>query len=292
MKSVAALVLSLGCWLGSSACYQDAEDPLISSASSASSALELELEAERPVVCVPIPNFGISVVGSGGAISHAFSNAVSWLIDVPCGITNIDLLRGRLGVCLAGGNCGNPVAFSSVYSLMLPFLQGQGTLARVGAIPVELIRSGGRIRVLFDRRHDPTIVLTALRTSGQPPGPCPPLGCFKGGQAPQGAVEWVDHLLSQMPGEEISVGSVSSNDEDQSVAGLQSLTEVISAFPCCPGCGPCSVGQCEPRPVASPRVTVVSEFGCSPCDVTCRDETLSPSCPCLQGCIQRGECDL
>lgn len=291
MKSVAALVLCLGCWFGSSGCHQaqgeDPEDPLTGEVSLAS---ELEIEADRPVTCFPVTNTVISVASSSGAVSHAFVNAVSWLIDVPCGITNIDLLRGRLGVCLTGGNCGNPVPFSSVYNLMLPFLQGQGTLARVGSIPVELVRSGGRVRVLFDRGYDPTIVLAALRTIGQPPGPCPPLGCFKGGQAPQGAAEWIDHLLSQAPGEERALGA--TGEEDPSLAGVKSLTEIISAFPCCPGCGPCSSGQCEPRPVAGPRVTIVTEFTCAPCDATCSDETLSPSCPCLQGCMARGECDL
>ncbi len=274
MKSVAALALSLGCWLGSSGCDQSpVGDPVESLAQEEALLGGEDLDVQgASLVCIPVEN----TILAGAHATFVYANARFRIFDVPCGISNVEDLRYRLSLCLAGGFCGNPVSFPTISALLQPFLQGQGVLARVGTTPVEVYRSGGRVRVLIDRGRDPIPVLYALRGTLQPPNPpCPPTGCFKSAEDPDA------------PGDIFSAGA-GEETQESARSEVASLSEVIAGLPCCPGCGPCSLGQCEPRPVASPRSEPRLGYECQPCAIVCTEQT--PICECRDRCVRAGAC--
>lgn len=208
--------------------------------------VEGEQELVNSVVCAPRQDQRFSTAnGAWGVSTGQFV-----LLDVPCGITNVDELKARLNVCLNQAQCGTPLTLSQLASLVQPFLSGQSQAVRVGSIPLELWSSGGRTRALVDRRYNVSLVADALRAAPQQPPTCGPLGCALAG------------------------GEVETKGEG------------ALAWPCCPGCGPCLPGQCEPRPVGNPRVYLESPTGCN-CPLVCDSLASLPddgSCVCRERC--------
>lgn len=211
---------------------------------------EGEQELVNSVLCTPRQDQRFSTAnGAWGVSTGQFV-----LLDVPCGITNVDELKARLNVCLNQAQCGTPLTLSQLASLVQPFLSGQSQAVRVGSIPLELWSSGGRTRVIVDNRYNVSLVADALRAAPQPPS-CGPVRCALG----EGEAE----------------GEAKGGQDEGALA-----------WPCCPGCGPCLPGQCEPRPVVNPRVHLESPTGCN-CARVCDELASLPddgTCVCRDRC--------
>lgn len=223
--------------------------------------LETGPAIQASLLCLPRPPMMMSAPGG----ANAFRTGAFWMFDVPCGISDISALRNLITVCLTQNNCGVPYGIDAMRFLFKPFELGQGQLARVGSIPVELFSQNGRTRVLLAAHQDPLAVLGALRGTGLPPGlPCTPLSCPKGAAAGSGLDSAAGSALDGAAG--------------------SALDEAITGIPCCPGCGGCTNGQCEPRPSISPRAQGASGYECN-CEEVCRQrDSLPEDCYCKTRC--------
>lgn len=222
---------------------------------------EGEQEVGNPVLCTPRRDQLFSTAnGAWGVSTGQFI-----LLDVPCGIANVDELKARLNVCSSQDQCGSPLTLSQLASLVQPFLSGKSQAVRVGSIPLELWSSGGRTRALVDRRYNVSLVADALRAAPQQPPTCGPLGCALGEGEAKGEAK---------------------GEGEGEATGEGGQDEGALAWPCCPGCGPCLPGQCEPRPVGNPRVYLDSPTGCN-CPLVCEALASLPddgTCTCRERC--------